>query len=116
MAYLDSARSSPPDGPAPITRRRLPSRTRTTPAPWRRQARSAANLKTCAVSGRAVPASGRGLGTDPRIPGEAGQLAWPLEASREVHVPSSAAWVTELCLSSAQSVGHPDLRSLATGT
>ena len=48
------------------------------PAPWRRQARPAANLKTCAVPGRAVPANGRGLGTDPRIPGEAGQLAWPL--------------------------------------
>ena len=105
MACLDSARSSPPDASTPITRRRLPSRT-WTPAPWRRQARPAANLKTCAVPGRAVPASGRGLGTDPRIPGEAGQLAWPLWASREVHVPSSAAWVTELCLSGAQSAGR----------
>src|SRR5216683_5095711 len=44
MASLDSARSSPPDASPPITRRRLPSRT-WTPVPWRRQARSAANLK-----------------------------------------------------------------------
>ena len=43
MACLDSARSSPPGAWLPITRRRLPSST-CTPGPWRRQARSAANL------------------------------------------------------------------------
>ncbi len=43
ITSLDSARSSPPGAWLPITRRRLPSST-CTPGPWRRQARSAANL------------------------------------------------------------------------
>jgi hypothetical protein len=62
MAGLDNARSSPPDASAPITRRRLPSRTWTS-APWRRQARPAANLKPapCRVALCRPAAEGSGL-------------------------------------------------------
>jgi hypothetical protein len=89
------------------------------PAPWRRQARSAANLKTCAVPGRAVPASGRWLGTDPRIPGEAGSASMAAAGQQRgaraifscmghgavpqlAHSPPAAAHSPGLCLEQAR--------------
>jgi hypothetical protein len=76
MACLDSAQLTAgrfgADHPAQVALKDLDLRALAAPG------QVGCKPETCAVPGRAVPASGRGLGTDPRLPGEAGQLAWPL--------------------------------------